>query len=330
MVNHHLGVIVTTNDGTPFESAFSPIVDVNDPPFFLDSNGDKLLVDTITIEMNESNGTNLEVYNANARDVENQGITFSLDGVDASDFSIDSSTGVVKLLAAPTPGTKTFKVIASDTDNATSTLNLTLNINSTAVLEVRYSKMAPATVPANAFVGEQSAGFGNTIDYAFTNFNVTKVEVKINKNNITGNTNGTEYIIGGVATLHFNKPVLIDDHSPSSFNSYFTAGGTNIQVSTLASGHELSNGTNNSADSDTWKIDCMTPVGEQLDNSYAIHANNTWVTLFYARNLDNTGEDLPYPISTNILLWPLSDEVYNESDQVIVTPSPVEVITNSN
>ena len=149
-------------------------------------------------------------------------------------------------------------------------LNLTLNINSTAPVEVRYTQMAPANVPSDAFVGEQSAGFGNTIDYAFDNLNVTKVEVKINKNNITGNTNGTEYIIGGVATLHFNKPVLIDDHSPSSFNSYYNNTGTNVQVSTLASGHVISTGNNNLTDPDTWKIDCMTPVGVQLDNSYAI------------------------------------------------------------
>ena len=320
MVNHHLGVIVTTNDGTPFESAFSPIVDVNDPPFFLDNNNNKLSVDTITIEMNESNGTNLEVYNARARDVENHGITFSLDGVDASDFSINSTTGVVKLLAAPTPGTKTFKVIASDTYNATSTLNLTLNINSTAVVEVRYTKTAGAGDPPNA-----------NPNIPFANNNVTKVEVKFNKNNVPGNTNGTEYILTLFETM-FDDVVVWDNGATMNYNQYLDVSyGPEYGSEALKNGWTLNFGDNQSTLGykvySTTTLTITNEMPSQRGVSSVIHANDTWVTLFYAKHPDGTTA-LPVPTTVSLHLFPFNNEAdYNENNRMYIENIiPVEVI----
>src|SRR5258706_9118503 len=88
-----------------------------------------------TASINEGAAANSAVYTAVASDVAGGTVTYSLTGTDATLFSIDSSTGVVKINAIPDYETKSsysFDVKASDASGAFSTQTITVTVNDLA------------------------------------------------------------------------------------------------------------------------------------------------------------------------------------------------------
>ena len=75
----------------------------------------------------------------------------------------------------------------------------------------------------------------------------------------------------------------------------------------------------------TYKIFGTLSTGTALSSDNTISTNDEWVTLCYVTT-DNvsSNSDLPVPVSTEFLVYPTDS--YNNSDRIILTPSPVEIL----
>ena len=116
-------VTATDSSGLTASDTFTITVqNVNDAPVFSAS--------TVTTGVAEFEAVQNVVYTPTASDEDHTTLTYSLGGADASYFTIDSSTGAVKLKAAPVYGTKAsydFSITVSD-GQAADTQDVRLNV----------------------------------------------------------------------------------------------------------------------------------------------------------------------------------------------------------
>lgn len=99
----------------------------------------------------ENASTSTVVYTATATDAESDAITYSLTGTDAASFSIDASTGQMRLLTAADYETKSSYSITVNAKDANNTTTKAVTINVTDVNEApSFTSSAAGTVAENA------------------------------------------------------------------------------------------------------------------------------------------------------------------------------------
>ena len=136
--------------GTGTSSPSTPSTSSNAAPAFAD------LASTISVNENQTSVTTVEATDANA-----DALTFSLDGGDAQELSIDSQTGVLVFLNAPDYETKaTYQTDVVVSDGTTSTTQaITIEIVDVA----ETSGEAPLEI--NVIVDSGSNGYGGGNKY---------------------------------------------------------------------------------------------------------------------------------------------------------------------
>lgn len=123
--NPTFGITMTLNDTLPSDSTI-----------VLTSNGGAAVWNLNMAENQTSTGATVQATGSGA-------ITYSKNGgVDASKFNVNSSTGVVTFATAPNfeaptsaTGTNTYTVVIKATDTANNTINQTINVSVTNILE---------------------------------------------------------------------------------------------------------------------------------------------------------------------------------------------------
>ncbi|BAQ64645.1 S-layer family protein [Geminocystis sp. NIES-3709] len=127
--NNIYDITVTVNDGTVNvnQNVAITVTDVNEAPDITSTN---------VASVNENIATTTVVYQATATDPDttspNNTITWSLGGTDASDFTINSTTGEVRFITSPnfeTQDTYDINVIATDGGSLSDTLTVSIEIN---------------------------------------------------------------------------------------------------------------------------------------------------------------------------------------------------------
>ena len=141
-------VTATGDSGTSIINA--SLKAVNDAPEITSSD--------VATAIDEETGANQTVYTAAATDADNESITYSLKNEgDFSSFTIDPTTGEVKLIGNPNYEDKTnytFTVVATDSLGAFSEKVVTLNINNVNHEPVITSATTIASIDENSGAGQ--------------------------------------------------------------------------------------------------------------------------------------------------------------------------------
>ena len=124
--------------------------------------------------VNEGVSAGTTVYTATATDTVGGPLVYSLSGADASHFNINSSTGVITINSVPSyevKSTYNFNVIATDTNNLSSPLAVTLNVND---LPPVFSSGTSVSVPEGVatstvvYTAQASEPGGGTVTYSLS------------------------------------------------------------------------------------------------------------------------------------------------------------------
>ena len=127
-IGSSLSVEITYIDGRGFtntvmSSPTTPVLDLNDPPEFLSP--------SLTLGIDENVSTSTVILDATATDPDGDSLTYSLQGNDASSFTVDSSSGEVRFNESPdyeSHASYDFTVTASDGELSGS-VDVTVNVN---------------------------------------------------------------------------------------------------------------------------------------------------------------------------------------------------------
>src|SRR4029077_10150090 len=157
---------VTAADASGAFNTQAVTVTVNDLP--------PVITSGTSASINEGAAANSTVYTAVASDVAGGTVTYSLTGGDSAAFSINSSTGVVKINAIPDFETKSsysFDVKASDPSGAFSTQTITVTVNDVAptiTSGTTASVNEGAAANSTVYTAVASDVAGGTVTYSLT------------------------------------------------------------------------------------------------------------------------------------------------------------------
>ncbi len=155
---------------SPYNESFTiTVTDVNDAPVFASATG--------TGSVAENAAISTVIYTAFATDEDNDTLTYSVSGNDASSITIDASTGAVTLNSSADYETKSsysFTVTATDGDGATDTQAVTVSVTDVNETPVFASSTASISVAENSDVSTviytafASDVDGDTLTYSLT------------------------------------------------------------------------------------------------------------------------------------------------------------------
>ncbi|WP_157959132.1 cadherin domain-containing protein, partial [Marinomonas shanghaiensis] len=200
-----------------------------------------------TASVDENAATSTVVYTATATDDDNDTVSFSLTGDDATAFDIDSSTGEVTLKASADYETKasySFSVVATDnsTGNLTDTQAVTVSVNDLNDNAPVMTSGATASIDENADIGTvvytatatdaDGTSANNTISFSLTGTDAAAFDIDsstgvvtlkvsadyeakasysfnvVATDNGTGNLTDTQAVTVSVNDLNDNAPVI--------------------------------------------------------------------------------------------------------------------------
>ena len=162
--------------------------------------------------IDENIGSGQEVYTIIATD--NVGVTsYGIDGTDAADFSVDSTTGVVTLTADPDYETKSsysFEVRASDATGNTASQTVTLTVNDIDDEEAPVVETAAAagtiTLTMTEEVVNDSASPSDFTVSASVSDNPTVVGITVNGTTVTLTlSDGATFGNGETVTISYSR-----------------------------------------------------------------------------------------------------------------------------
>ncbi|TEW48533.1 cadherin repeat domain-containing protein, partial [Psychromonas algicola] len=180
--SYSFNVVATDEAGNESEQAVS--LDIND----LDDTAPEITSGTTAAAIDENSGANQVVYTVVATD--DNAITYSLSGDDASLFTIDSATGDVTLIADPdyeTQSSYSFNVVATDEAGNESEQAVSLDINDLDEVE-----------PTNTFTSAAYDEASNTLTLTGADMNTllfdgedatTDIKDNLNWDNLTWDIN---------------------------------------------------------------------------------------------------------------------------------------------
>ena len=208
-----------------------------------------------TASFAENTATSTTVYMVTGSDPENQTLTYSLSGTDASLFNINSSTGTVTFKTSPnyespldSDGNNVYDITVAATDTGSLSANKSVAITVTNVNDEAPTVAAPLSFTVTEDVAGNILFTGSP--FSDVDSSSLTVTLSVSDGTITGNS-GTGVTVGGSATSRTFSGTVND------LNTYFTTSGkitwqtaqdrtTSRTLSTTVSDGSLSNSATSS------------------------------------------------------------------------------------